>query len=302
MNPLSHDTYMVFHPEHPDIVNASSSTATHPGLVLSRSPGHDVSSYRGLLQKVAALTYHNSRFRILFRGQCADYTVNHRGEPVARSSLYPSILRSTGEKERKAELNRRFALLARTEEKLRESLAARDVHRDRIVRWAIIQHYEIMATPLLDVTSSLQTALSFALAGNRDEGYIFALAFPQLTGLISVSIESLTQVIDLTQICPPDALRPHFQSGVLVGDYPTVDNTTSTHGGKGMVGNNFSCRLLSKFRLTDCRNWINEGFVPTRSDILFPDADDPWFTQVRILKEEVQAEATCAVVPSCSTG
>jgi len=292
---------MVFHPSHPEIVNASAPTAARAGLVLSRSPGHEVSTYRSLLQKLAALTYHNSRFRVLFRGQCEDYTVNHMGKPVAGSSLYPSILRSTGQKDRRDQLNRRFALLARSEAKLKERLADTEIHRDRIVRWAILQHYEIVATPLLDVTSSLQSALSFALGDDRDEGYIFALAFPQLTGSVSVSIESLTQVVDLTQVCPPDALRPHFQSGLLVGDYPVVDNTKSTHGEKGMIGNNFSCRLLSKFRLTHCRNWTDEGFVPTRGDILFPDAYDPWFTQLKNIKEELRAEVPFADSPLSAT-
>jgi hypothetical protein len=105
------------------------------------------------LSQLPALTYHNSRFRVLFRGQDEDYTVNHKGDPVAGSSLYPSILRSTGQKDRTDELNRRFALLARAEEKLKERLADTEIHRDRIVRWAILQHYEIVTTPPLDVRS-----------------------------------------------------------------------------------------------------------------------------------------------------
>lgn len=287
MNPLSLDTYMVFHPDHPDIVNASAPSAASAGLVLSGCSGHEVASYRDLLKKVAALSYHNSRFRLLFRGQPEDYRVNLKGKPVNRSSLYPSILRQTGQKARIPELDRRFAVLALAEEKLKKRLAVQEIHQDRIVRWAILQHYEVVQTPLLDVTQSLQTALSFALADNRDEGHLFVLAFPQLTGSISVSIESMTQVVDLTQVCPPDALRPHFQAGLLVGDYPVVENTRSSHGGKSMIGNNFSCRLLSKFKLTNCRKWIDEGFVPTRKDILFPDSYDDWFAEVNSIKREL---------------
>src|SRR5258707_329273 len=101
MTPLSVETYMVFHPDHPDIINATAPSAAHAGLSLSRSSGHEVNSYRSLLQKVAALSYHNSRFRLLFRGQPKDYTINHKGEPISGSSLYPSILRSTGKNDRK---------------------------------------------------------------------------------------------------------------------------------------------------------------------------------------------------------
>jgi hypothetical protein len=246
-----------------------------------------VSSYRDLLKKIAALSYHNSRFRLLFRGQPEDYTVNHRGKATSGSSLYPSILRQTGLSDRVTGLDRRFAILAIAEDKLKKRLAVKAVHQDRIVRWAILQHYEIVATPLLDVTYSLQTALSFALADRKDEGYLFVLALPHLTGPISVSIESMTQVVDLTQVCPPDALRPHFQSGLLVSDYPVVDNTQASHGGKGMIGNNFSCRLLTKFKLTNCRAWVDEGFVLTRKDILFPDSYDDWYAYVKDIKGEL---------------
>lgn len=196
-------------------------------------------------------------------------------------------MRETGKKNRITELDRRFALLALAEEELKKRLAVREIYRDRILRWAILQHYEVVATPLLDVTQSLQTALSFALSDDRDEGYLFALAFPQLTGPISVSIEAMTQVVDLTQVCPPEALRPHFQSALLVGDYPVVDNTRSSHGGKGMIGNNFSCRLLSKFKLTNGRKWFDEGFAPTRRDVLFPNPYDGWFAEVDGIKRGI---------------
>lgn len=34
--------------------------------------------------------------------------------------------------------------------------------RQRILHWSILQHYEVSATPLLDVTHSLPIAASFA--------------------------------------------------------------------------------------------------------------------------------------------
>lgn len=277
MRPLSLDGYMVFIHGRDAPVNADAPGVGPPGLALSARPGHSVTSYRDLLKKLAALSYHNSRFRLLFRGQERDHVVNSKGEPATHSCLYPSILRPTGRRDRKTVLGERFAALGAAEERLKQALAIEDVHRDRLVRWAILQHYEVVPTPLLDVTQSVQIALSFALAGDRDEGFLFVLALPQLTGPISVSIEAETQVIDLSQLCPPDALRPHFQSALLVGDYPVVDSTASSHGGKGMIGNNFACRLLGKFALANCRSWPNEGFVPTRRDILFPDDLDAWF-------------------------
>src|ERR1035438_4794341 len=94
MNPLSIDTYMVFGSERDELVNSGASEWLAPGLVLSNRPAHKVSSYRELLKKIAALNYHNSRFRLLFRGQTKDYT-----GPGPHSSLYPSILRPPGRSE-----------------------------------------------------------------------------------------------------------------------------------------------------------------------------------------------------------
>jgi hypothetical protein len=284
MNPLALDVYMVFGDESGEVVNADAPGVTKPGLPLSARPGHEVSSYRELLKKIAALSYHNSRFRLLFRGQTRDHV-----RPGGHSSLYPSIFRPSRSGDRRGELKARFAALRVAEELLKQGLSVRDVHRDQIVRWAILQHYEVVPTPLLDVTRSIQAALSFALAGESDEGYLFVLAFPHLTGPVSVSIESLTQVIDLSQVCPPAVLRPHFQEGLLVGDYPVVDNAESSHGGKGMIGNNFACRLLGKFRLTTCSRWANEGFLATRNDILFP-AEDEWLPIVNAIKNKVRTQ------------
>ena len=76
-----------------------------------------------------------------------------------------------------------------------------DIYHNEFVRWAILQHYEVCSTPLLDVTHSLQSALSFAIGDGASEGYLFVLALPHLTGPISVSIGSKTIAIDLTQTC-----------------------------------------------------------------------------------------------------
>lgn len=282
MEVLSLGRFGIFHHGDENIISYGESV-----LPLSTKPGHEVRSYKELLKKIAALTYHNSRFKILFRGQRKDYKLNSKGEPSVHSSLYPSILRHSPGMKREKSLDERFCTLRAAEELLKKNLRDRVIHQNQIVRWAILQHYEVCSTPLLDLTQSLETALSFAIKGDNDEGYLFALAFPQLTGPISVSIESFTQVIDLTQYCPPIVLRPHFQKGILAGDYPVVDSKESSHGKRGMLGNNFSCRLLTKFRLTNCLNWVNEGFTPIRDDILFPNADDKWYPVIKEIRSKI---------------
>lgn len=224
---------MVFSDEDSEIINSDS-----PGLHVGASNGHVVRSYVELLQKIAALSYWNQRFSILFRGQPHDYNHKPGGS--------------------------------------------------QIVRWAILQYYKVCPAPLFDVTKSLQTALSFATSPNRDNGFLYVFGFPQLTGVVSISIESMTQVVDLSQLCPPQALHPHFQTAFLAGDYPAINSREQSHGQNEMIGNNFSCRLLAKFRLTNCSAWVSEGFKATPQKLLFPNRKDEWYRMLAGIKAQLK--------------
>lgn len=273
---------MVFREEEPGIVASDSA-----GLPVAARNGHLVTSYVELLQKVAALNYHNSRLRLLFRGQSRDYKFNIHGDQGIHSCLYPSLLRPTLGIKREEALDQSFAKLKKAEDLLKDAFFVEDIHRHQLIRWAILQHYEVCSTPLLDVTLSLQSALSFALQGEVDDGYLFVLAFPQLTGPVSVALESMTQVVDLCQVCPPEALRPHFQAGLLVGDYPLVTSRELSHDKRAMIGNNFACRLLTKFHLSGCRGWLKEGFAAIASNILYPNSHDSWYRTMLGIKMRI---------------
>lgn len=286
METISKSTILVFDAQNDDIVNSSAPSVASPGLVLSRCDGHAVDSYMDLLTKVASLAYYNPRFQLLFRGQKRDYPMNAK---TTTSNLYPSILRDFSSRKQAWEqfLDEQFRILGAAESLLMKHVRHRDVLESNIVRWAILQHYQVCSTPLLDVTQSLQTALTFAV-GECDGGWLYVLAFPQLSGGVSVSIESKTQVINLAQVCPPEASRPHFQSGFLVSDYPEIGRRKQSHR-KRNIANNFACRLLTKFRLTNCRLWGNEGFCPTPKGVLFPNQLDQWFEATEKVRDELDA-------------
>ena len=57
------------------------------GLHMGASKGHVVTCYFELLRKVAALSNHNPRFKLLFRGQGQDYRLNIHGELGLHSCL-----------------------------------------------------------------------------------------------------------------------------------------------------------------------------------------------------------------------
>lgn len=283
MKPLSYAPFMIFEADSDTIAQSD-----HIGLSLAATPGHKVHSYVELLEKVAALNYYNSRFRLLFRGQSDDYRLSIDGGSGGRGILYPSILRPKPGMPRDILLDSRFKRLWSAEKLLVEKLDNPDVRSFRVVRWAILQHYEICETPLLDVSLSLQSALSFSFGqSGLQEGYLFVLAIPHLSGPVTVSTESMTQAIDLAQICPPNALRPHFQSGILLGDYPEYADRLETHNGAGFVENDFACRLLTKLHLCNLQNWSAEGFIPTDQKLLFPNDRDSWFETLRGVKNEL---------------
>jgi hypothetical protein len=254
-----------------------------------------VYSYPELLRKVAALAYYNKQFSLLFRGQSKDYMLDALGGIGVHSHLYPSILRtvpgiSKSAVDMKFVLERRFIILASAERKLKTCARIGEINRDQVLRWALLQHYEVCPTPLLDVTSSLHVALSFAAEKSRDNSVFYVLAVPQMAGAISVSIDAGTQVIRLSQVCPPEALRPHFQEALLIGNYPALDTEDFLLNPHGKLRFNFAGRLLAKFCLNGCRSWARSGFQPTASDILRPDQEDPYFDMMAEVANHVRPE------------
>ncbi|WP_133512954.1 FRG domain-containing protein [Candidatus Thiosymbion oneisti] len=73
--------------------------------------------------------------------------------------------------ERRNALDREFELLKNAEQLLVEHIRRRDLIENQIVRWAILQHYEVCKTPLLGVTASLQSALTFAIRDRSERRY-----------------------------------------------------------------------------------------------------------------------------------
>ena len=58
-------------------------------------------------------------------------------------------------------------------------------------RWAVIQHYELWPTPLLDFTSSLRVAASFAFGCDRNapEGFLYIVGVSQVwANLMDLSV------------------------------------------------------------------------------------------------------------------
>ncbi|HTJ95289.1 MAG TPA: FRG domain-containing protein [Pararobbsia sp.] len=236
-----------------------------------------VSSYLELATKVAQLQYKNRSHVLLFRGQSGDYR-NRKNY----TSLKPSLLRAApGKLPSATELLSRFQTLRAAEHILVREYEAvglaglKELKRQQIVRWSILQHYEICKTPLLDVTHSLRIAASFASDAAKDSAYVFIVGVPYLSGGITASADVGLQAVRLSSVCPPAAVRPHIQEGYLLGEYPDLGNIEQRDNYLH-AEMDFGRRLIAKFVFNPKTFWTDENFPVVKRQALYPSAkDDP---------------------------
>jgi hypothetical protein len=229
-----------------------------------RSDPFSVDRFSQLMRHIAQLAFANKDYLLFFRGQSRDYQNRARG-----STFYPSIYR--GDQVPKDEIKLRFARLANAEKQLiklsneLDSISRREVQRRRYVRWSILQHYEVCATPLLDVTHTAQVACSFAQLDNDGDGaHVFVFGLPYIGNRIAINSEHEIINVRLLSICPPDALRPYFQDGYVVG----TDDVTDDYDSKTEL--DFSRRLIAKFAIPNSDAFWDEGFSKVPKEVLYP--------------------------------
>lgn len=192
-----------------------------------------VDSFIRLVDVVAFLAVMNKTLTLLYRGQ------------TARHPLLPTLYRSDwlppgrGQQSRVAidggERLHYWATLETVEPLVFEVLFAEGLPRwrhlkgRRPARWAVIQHYGLWPTPLLDFTTSLRVGASFAFGLDRraSEGFLSVVGVRGVrSDLMPLKRDDAHErkagvlAIRLNSVCPPSAMRPHLQYGVLVGRYP----------------------------------------------------------------------------------
>jgi hypothetical protein len=247
--------------------------------------GFPVKSFRDLMHYVAELGSCNTHFNLFFRGQNADYT-----DKYDKTKLYPSIFRPPRERLSPAVLETRFKRLGALIETLRinqfnlelsSSLGVFDAY------WlSILQHYGVCHTPFLDLTQSLRVAATFALLDTethnlRESGYLYVFGMPHLHGSISFFADDRMTIVKLQNVCPPKALRPHFQEGYLVGRWP---GTTFKE-----KGDNFAHRLVGKYWLDNIKtSFFDKEFPPMPQEALLPEPD-PFMDQINDLAKRTPA-------------
>ncbi|CAH0340489.1 FRG domain-containing protein [Rhizobium sp. CECT 9324] len=253
--------------------------------------GKPIRDYNELIRTLATIQYHNPDFVLMLRGQTRDY------KSGAATTLKPSILRGRdGHYPGRAELDRRFRGLKNAERSLAEQFRSHNipdpkqrVFKHRIVRWAILQHYEVVDTPLLDVTLSPRIAASFASISNREWGYIYVLAVPNISAAVTSSAEAGLQIIRLSSVCPYIAMRPGVQEGYLLGEYPEIDAMET----KSLIPyeeTDFSLRPISKIKFRPRNFWDRSGISEAAHEHLYPEEDDGFGRMIEELKDDVRRQ------------
>lgn len=144
-------------------------------------------------------------------------------------------------------------------------------------RWAVIQHYELWPTPVLDFTTSLRIAASFAfgLRKHAANGYLYIFC----TSRLRSDLMNLPSRVDnepaesllafrLNSVCPPKARRPHLQDGALISAYP-MDNSSDLKSTNSSLLSN----LVAKVELTNNGHFWSDEFPIHNKASLLPDIE-----------------------------
>jgi hypothetical protein len=243
---------------------------------IRQDPGLYVSSYLEMAAKIAELQFRNRDHVLFFRGQQTDHK-STQGSTSLKASMFRPLPRRTTLPA--TLLKHRYDCLAVAEKMLADAFETLSrtgrtrVQRQRLLRWAILQHYEVCPTPLLDVTQSLRIGASFGSDPESQEAFLFALAVPNVSGAITASAEAGLQIVRLASVCPPAALRPHIQEGYLLGEYPDLSSVSQKDNYKAYQLD-FGQRLIGKFRFRPASFWHDDNFPRVQHAALYPQSKD----------------------------
>ena len=232
--------------------------------------GFPVKSFRDLIDEVALVTLSNKNFEMFYRGQSTDYRDSQGAfysDKTPKTMIYPSICRPGRKPDgtykhsvRKTEIAARYEDLMR----MIDLVAKRRVY-DHEYYFSLFQHYDILPTPLIDITQSLRVAASFALEKSTT-GFLYVFGLPYPNQSISHYTDMGIVLVKLQNVCPVNALRPRYQEGYLVGKYPIRPTKEA--------GDNLARRLVAKFELNDTTGGFwDKDFQKMPMDILYPKND-----------------------------
>ena len=236
------------------------------------SEGYPVNSFRDLINQVALVTVNNRNYEMFYRGQSDDY-LNNKGfyykDRKQKTTVLPSIFRP----ELKEDGLPKYSIRKKTIEERYNKLYSLINHinktnkrkyRDEYLM-CLFQHYEILPTPLIDITQSLRVAATFALM-KEQKGFVYVFGLPYPNQSISYFVDYDIILLKLQNIVGVNALRPRYQEGYLVGNFPFSNIKDA--------GDDLSNRMIAKFYVDNTKNkFWDKHFLPMPKEVLFPPND-----------------------------
>lgn len=235
-----------------------------------KSAPYRVKTYQELVELVAQIAYYNQNYILFFRGQEKDFKDNSD-----KSTVLPSIYRP----ENKGSIKERFDKLedySDTLVKMFQKQPNRFAGTSKIIkyedlRWAILQHYGAVDTPVLDVTHSIHVASSFAIKKVKqgDYGVIQVLGLPSFTSTISYFTNEEISIIRLLAFAPPSATRLFMQESYSISPFPYSDLVRKLRTDRF----DFARRLIAKFEIPNTTEFWGNGISIIDDEFLFPEKD-----------------------------
>jgi hypothetical protein len=232
--------------------------------------GFLIKNFRELIEEVAIVTISNKSYEMFYRGQSNDYKNSQSifyKDKKPKTIIYPAICRPEKNEDgsykhslRKTQLTKRYNELYN----MVDSVAGKRSYLPEY-HFALLQHYHICPTPLIDITQSLRVAATFALRDSTT-GYVYVFGLPYPNQSISHYTDMGIVLVKLQNVCPVEALRPRYQEGYLVGKYPFYPAKEGA--------DNLARRLVAKFYLdNNTGTFWDSDFQPIPEDVLFPKND-----------------------------
>ncbi|MFV1885212.1 MAG: FRG domain-containing protein [Balneola sp.] len=254
---------------------------------VGKDAGYPVTTFRKLVEQVAKLSYLNKDYLLFFRGQKNDYL-----NKANSSTFYPTIYR--GDYVSQQELDFRFDKLESASKILSHLFETNkiqgqyELRRKKYIQWSILQHYEVTETPLIDLTQSLRVACSFAqLWNDQTTAFVYVFGLPYYTNRISTNSEHDLVNVRLLSITPPEALRPYFQEGFLVG----TEDLTNEYDNKSEL--DLNNRLFAKFEIPNNDSFWGKDFKKIPETALYPKND-----RIESICKEIGQEISVDLTPS----
>jgi hypothetical protein len=211
--------------------------------------------YTDLVEKVSFFTVMNKRNAIYFRGQSSHLPI----VPAIFRSRWKSIggtifdIPNTDSARQKIYelLNGRISeiVLNSCSKFPMPRRSTLEMFREAV--WSVAQHYELWPTPLIDITPNLRAAASFALSNSSNTGNLYLFAMPPSTNSITFEADQHIVLARLQAVCPPVAMRPHYQDGFLAGRFPFIGPNPNKIDRQPNKVSDLTRRLIARIVLKD---------------------------------------------------